>query len=55
MSLEPVICRACSLGPCKTGDLTKECINPTKPTSVNTVQDMVNLIAIKTANPDDKH
>jgi len=46
MALEPIICKACSAGPCKLGDLARTCDNPVKPVTVTTVQDMVNYTAV---------
>jgi hypothetical protein len=37
-----VICKACSFGPCKLGDLAHNCQSTVKPANVYTVQDMVN-------------
>lgn len=42
-----IICKACSFGPCKLGDVARTCQNPTAPVGVTTVQDMVNYTAIQ--------
>jgi len=49
MSTDPVICKMCSAGPCKLGDITRTCENPKRPESVITVQDMVNYTAVQKA------
>ena len=38
-----VICKACTAGPCKLGDLAHNCQSTVKPANVYTVQDMVNF------------
>ncbi len=42
-----IICKACSFGPCKLGDVTRVCQSLTAPVGVTTVQDMVNYIAVQ--------
>ena len=42
-----VICKACSAGPCKLGDLARACNDNLAPASVVTVQDMVNYTAVE--------
>jgi len=47
MAAEEVICKACSHGPCLIGHLTLMCAKEDKPHEVDTVQDMVNYIAVQ--------
>lgn len=47
MAPEEVICKACSHGPCKLSDLAYSCAKENKPADVDTVQDMVNYLAIQ--------
>lgn len=47
MAAEEVICKACSHGPCLIGHLTYKCEKEEKPKDVDTVQDMVNYLAVQ--------
>lgn len=46
MATDPIICKACSFGPCKLGDIAKSCQQQNAPDGVITVQDMVNYQAV---------
>lgn len=47
MAAEEVICKACSHGPCLIGHLARSCNKEEKPHDVDTVQDMVNYMAVQ--------